>query len=981
VTFNAPHLRRAPRPAVIIPIVVLVILIILVLTVGQNLYIDLLFFRSVHYSNVFSTVLWTRLLLFVIVGLLGAVAVGANVVLAYVLRPTYVPMSPEQQQLEGYRVNLQPYRKALLILLAGVFGIFFGAAAQHRWSTVQLFLHGQSFHQKDPQFHRDVSYYMFTLPFERMILTYLFAAVFVSFVIAAILHYLYGGIRIQTRGEKVSAAAKAHLSVLLGLFVLLKAFAYYLDRYGLMFSGRGKVTGAGYADVHATLPAKNILLVIAILCAILFFANAFRRGFALPAIAFGLLVLSSIVIGGLYPFLVQQFQVGPNAINKEAKYIGRNIAATRTAYGIEPKDPKTGQGTVVTTSYPASTPSATAVSTDKANVPNTRLLDPAKLQATYEQLQQLRSYYGFGPSLDVDRYTIDGKEQTYLVAAREVDLTGLAASQKNWPNEHLVYTHGQGFVAAPVNTVDPNSGQPQFAVQDIPPTGPTKASAPSITIDQARVYYGELSPNYSIVDTKQKEVDGLQAANYTYDGTGGVDVGSKLFRRLALAVHFKDYNLFFSSAVNKSSQILFNRDPRERVGKVAPWLRLDGDPYPAMIGGRLTWIVDGYTTSDNYPYSERVSLGSATTTTTTQTASNVSSQNGQVNYIRNSVKATVDAFTGKVTLYAFEQGKPDPVLDTWEKVFPGSVQPESKISPELLAHIRYPEDLFNVQRELLTRYHVSDPKAFFQQGDFWEVPEDPTVDNGGTAQPPYYSTSQFPGQTQPTFNLETSLNFKGRPNLAAVAAVSSDPADYGTIRILDLPNTTNINGPRNVENQIQSDTSFKPTLTLLNQNGSSVVRGNLQALPVGGGFLFVQPFYAQGEGNQKYPTLKYVVVVYGDRVGFAANLQDAVSQALAGGGQATTAPSTTPSTTPSTSPSTSPTATPSSNAPSTTPSATPTTGPSGGSSLGALAQQVSTDANAVRAAQASGDLAKISAAQAKYSADLAKLVAALNLPG
>lgn len=968
MTFTAPRLRRAPRAAVVLPIVALFIVVILLLTVGQNIYIDLLFYRSVHFSNVFSTILWTRIVLFVVVGLIGAIAVGANVVLAYVLRPAYVPMSPEQQQLEAYRVLVQPFRKILLIVVAGVFGIFFGAAAQGRWQTVQLFLNGQSFGVKDPQFKRDVSYYMFTLPFERMIQTYLFAAVFVSFLVAAALHYVYGGIRVQTRGEKVSAAAKAHLSVLIGLFVLLKAFAYYLDRYGLMFAGRGKVTGAGYADVHATLPAKTILLFIAIVCAGLFFANAFRRGFALPAIGFGLLVLASIVIGGLYPFLVQQFQVGPNAINKEAKYIGRNIAATRDAYGIQPKDPTTGHGTVITTDYPAAVPTSTAVKADTANVPNTRLLDPAKLQPTYEQLQQLRSYYGFGTSLDVDRYAIGGTEQTYLVAAREVDLNGLAPNQKNWPNEHLVYTHGQGFVAAPVNTVDPNSGQPRFTVQDIPPTGADKSSPPAIPIDQARVYFGELSPKYSVVNTKQKEVDGLQETN-SYDGNGGVKVGGKLFRRLALAVHFKDYNLFFSSALNSSSQIMYDRAPRDRVAKVAPWLRLDGDPYPAMIDGRLTWIVDGYTTSDNYPYSERVSLGSATDTTT-KVASNVASQSGQANYIRNSVKATVDAFTGKVTLYSFEQGKKDPLLRTWEKVFPHTVQPESSIPAELREHFRYPEDLFTVQRELLTRYHVSDPKRFFSGSDFWEVPEDPTVDTGVSAQPPYYSTSQFPGQSQPTFNLVTSLNFRSRPNLAAVAAVSSDPADYGTIRVLDLPDTTNINGPRNVENQIQSDTAFKPTLTLLNQNGSSVVRGNLQALPVGGGFLFIQPFYAQGEGNQKYPTLKYVVAVLGDKVGFAANLNDAVTQAVSGGGGVTSPGSTAPPST--TSPSPGPTATA---GPTATPTAVPPT-----TNVGTLAEQVAADANAVRAAQASKDLAKISAAQAKYSADLAKLVTALNLP-
>ena len=959
MTFSAPRVRPPlPRPRIVIPIVVAIVLLILLATVGQNIYVDLLFFKSVQFTNVYATQIWTRVVLFVVAGLLGAIALGINLVLAYKIRPAYVPMTLQQRQLEVLRQGIRRFLLPILIAITALIGLFFGVAAQHRWTTVQLFLHGQSFGQKDPQFHRDISYYMFTLPFERMLLTYLFAAVTVSFLLAAGVHFLYGGIQVRPnrRIPAVSPAAKAHLSVLLGIFIVLKAFAYYLDRYSLMFSGRGRVTGAGYTDVHATLPSKNILIGIAIICALMFFANAFRRGFALPTISFALLALSAILIGGAYPALMQQFKVKPNEISREAAYIQRNINATQVAYGIVPKDAQHPDGTVLTTQYTAATPAASDVQSDTANVPNARLLDPAQLQATYEQLQQLRSYYGFSPSLDIDRYTVNGIEQAYLVAAREVDLSGLSGNQKNWPNEHLVYTHGQGFVAAPVTSVDPVSGQPLFTVQDIPPTGTDKASPPTIPIDQARVYYGELSPAYSVVNTQQKEVDGLDAANYSYSGTGGVDVGGKLFRRLALAIHFQDYNLFFSSAIDSSSQILYNRDPRTRVGKVAPWLKMDGDPYPAMINGNLTWIVDGYTTSDNYPYSERVSFGQATSDTTTATKSNVDSQSGQVNYIRNSVKATVDAFTGKVTLYAFEQGKADPVLRTWEKVFPGTVQPEASIPADLREHLRYPEDLFKVQRELLTKYHVTDPKAFYTQGDFWEVPDDPSSDVQA-AQPAYYSMTQMPGQSKPTFNLTTSLTFKSRPNLAAVASVSSDQADYGTIRVLDLPDTTNINGPRNVENQIQSDTAFKPTLTLLNQNGSSVVRGNLQALPVGGGFLFVQPFYAKGNGTQTYPTLKYVVVVYGDHVGFAPTLQAAVTQALSGGG-GTTAPTTPTTPTSPTSPST---------------SAPPT-------NVGALAERVAADAQAVRDARASQDLKRIADAEAKYSADLAALVKALNLP-
>jgi len=965
VTFNAPRLRNGPRPAVLLPIVLVLALIVLALTVGTNLYVDLLFYRAVHFSEVFSTVLATRVVLFAVAAVLAATVLGTNLVLGYLLRPPYVPMSPEQQNLESYRVALQPYRKALLVLVSAIFGVLFGMAAQGRWTTWQLWLHGQQFGVKDPQFHRDISYYAFTLPFERMVLGYAFAAIILSGLVTVGMHYLYGGIRLQTRGQKVSAAAKAHLSVLLGIFVLLKAAAYWLDRYGLNFSPRGRVTGAGYTDVHATLPSKNILVVIAVLCAGLFFANAFRRGSALPAISFGLLVLSAVVIGGIYPAIVQQFKVKPNEINREATYIGRNITATRTAYGIVPRDTQNPGGSVVETPYTASAaPATAAVRNDKTTVPNARLLDPQKLQPTFEQLQQVRSYYGFAQTLDVDRYTVAGAQNSYVVAARELDLTGLQPDQRNWPNEHLTYTHGQGFAAAQTGNVDPTNGRPIFSVKNIPATG--NNGPPPIPITQPRIYYGEKSPTYSIVDSTQNEIDGPDQADYHYNGSGGVKLGSKLFRRLAFSLHFKDYQLYFSSAVNSNSKIMYNRNPRDRVGKVAPWLRLDGDPYPAVVGGRIVWIVDGYTTSNGYPYSERVSFGDATADSTTNTA-NVSPQGGQINYIRNSVKATVDAFDGTVTLFAFEQGHPDPVLRTWEKVFPHSVQAESAIPTELRAHLRYPEDLFKVQRDLLVTYHVTDPQAFFRGGDFWSVPPDPTIKNNQTVlQPPYYIEAQVPGQSSVQFNLTTSLNFRQRPNLAAFVAVSSDPVDYGTIRVLDLPNQTVINGPGNVESAIQSDARFGPTLTLLDQQGSQIIIGNLLTLPVGDSFLFVEPFYAEATSGQTFPTLKYVVVVYGDKVGFAPTLADAVSQALAGGGGVTIPtqgnnPTTSTSPPPASSQSPGPTA------------------PVG--NIGVLADKVKADADAVRAAQGSGDLAKINVAQQQYSRDLASLVAGLNLPG
>jgi uncharacterized membrane protein (UPF0182 family) len=934
-----------------------VIVLILLATVGTGLLVDLDFFDEVHHSNVFTTILWTRVLLFFLAALLGALAVGVNLVVGYAFRPAYVAPSQEQRQLEAYRLAIGGFRRVLTIVVTALGALVFGLVGQGRWETWLLYLHGQSFGETDAQFHRDISYYTFTLPFERMVLGFLLAAVIVSIIVATAIHYLYAGIRTQVSTGRFSNAARAHLSVLLGLLLVLKACFYWLDRYSLVFSNRGESTGASYTDVHASIPARTILVFVAIICALLFFANAVRPRTTLAAAGFVTMALSALLVGGAFPFAVQQLHVKPNAINLEATYISRGIQATRQAYRIEPSTQP--GGTVDTTSFNAPTePVASAVTPTATNIANARLLDPNKLQQTFEQLQQIRSYYSFPQQLDIDRYTVDGQEQSYVIATRDVNLAGI--QQKNWPNEHLVYTHGTGIVAAETSQIDAN-GRPVFAVKGLPATGSDGVSAPPITITQPRIYYGELSPKYSVVDTKQPEVDGTGTADYHYQGDGGVAMGSKLGTRLVMALHFKDYNLLFSSAVTKSSRIMYYRDPRERVQKVAPWLTLDGDPYPAVIDGRIEWIVDGYTTTDDYPYSQRVSLSGTTTTAANLDASNVATQSSRdINYIRNSVKATVDAYTGKVTLYAFEQGTPDPILRTWEKIFPGVITPESQIPADLRAHFRYPEDLFNIQRNLLAKYHVTDPKAFFNGNGFWQVANDPVTP--ATAQASYYQEFQMPGESGPEFNLATSLTFNQRPNLAAFVAVSSDPADYGTIRVLQLPDSSVINGPANVEAAIRSDPQFGSQYTLLNQNGSKIISGNLLTLPVGGGLLFVQPFYTQATGttsatsNDSFPLLRYVVVVYGDKVGYASTLAGAISAAV--GGAAATTPVTSP--TLPTSP--------------TTP--TPSTTPPVSGSVAALQAQVSADFAAAAAALSSGNLGAYQAAVAKAQSDYQKLLAA-----
>ena len=979
------------RLRVIVPLLVVLLLVILFLALTP-VYTDLLFYRSVNFSRVFTTVLWTRVLLFVLFGAVMAIAVGTNLVLAYRLRPPVRPLSVEQQNLERYRTAIEPYLLVILLAVTALFGLAAGLSASGKWRTWLQWVNGQSFGVRDPQFHRDISYYTFTYPFQRFLLGFLLSAVILSLLVAVVTHYLFGGIRIQsprdrTSGpltERVTPAAKAHLSVLLGLLALLKAWGYYLDRFGLVFSSRGVVsTGAGYTDIHAVLPAKLILLFISLACAALFIYNIFQRGWTLPLLGAGILVLSAVVIGGIYPAIVQQFQVKPNEASKEAPYIERNIQATRAAYGITTRN-ASGATTVVMnpTAYPAKTEvTANAVRADVGTVSNVRLLDPNKLSPTFTQLQQLKGYYGFPDTLDIDRYTTgagSGTTRDYIVSVRELDQSGLAPSQRNWINEHLTYTHGKGFVAAPANTVE--GGKPVFAEKNLPPSGP-------LNIKESRIYFGELSSEYSIVGTKQAEIDGPTSdadpdsqITTSYDGDGGVSIGSP-FKRFVFAVRFGEKNILFSSDITDHSRILYERNPRDRVAKVAPWLTLDGDPYPAIVNGRVTWILDGYTTSDGYPYSDRNALGEVTADAVT--GQNRAQQgSNQINYLRNSVKATVDAYDGTVTLYAFDET--DPVLRTWMRAFPGTVKPAKEIPAALRAHFRYPEDQFKVQRDVLAQYHVTDPHAFYSQEDFWAV--SPAPDDTNKDQPPFYVYSQLPNRSAPSFNLTSPLISRRSSKLAAYVAVSSDPGNYGQFEVLRLPQGVTINAPAQAQNLIE--TNGEAAQKLLAWRGSSsnptirTIEGNLLTLPIAGGLVYIEPYYVQAKGASGYPTLQGVAVAFGDKIALEDSLQLALDKVFGpgagdpaagagiggGAGGSTGPPATTP---PSGGATTSPSATAS------PPTTSPSVAPSGASPE--LLQAIG-DLNAARTAESQA-LAKSPPDWAAFGAartDEDKAVARIN---
>lgn len=878
--------RRGPLP---IAIGVLVAIGVALVSVS-GFYADWLWFKSVNFTSVWSTLLLTKIGLFVVAGLITAALILFNIIIAYKRRPLYVPMTVEADNLERYRAQIEPIKRWVVLGLAVALFYFAGTSGSLLWSTWLLFKNSTPFGTTDPQFNMDISFFAFRLPFWQTLIAWAISTLVLSIISSSVVHYLYGGIRLQVREDRTTVAARVQLSVLLGGVVLLKAVAYWFDRYALALKESKLITGLTYTDVNAVLPAKAILAAIAVLCSLLFFANIVRRSWVLPAAGTALLVISSVLIAGIYPGAIQQFQVKPSESSKEAPYIQRNIDATRTAYGLDDVQIDDYQATL--------TASAGQLADDAATIANIRLMDPNVLSATFRQLQQIKPYYAFPESLDFDRYTIDGVKRDVVVAVRELNIDGNPS--RNWINDHLVYTHGFGFVAAYANARDAD-GKPSFAVGDLPPTKGLGDFEP-------RIYFGENVPDYSIIGGVKTDSpvefdypDDASAngqKNYTYKGTGGVPVGS-LINKLVFALKYQEQKLLLSSLINKDSKILFERNPRERVAKVAPWLTLDGDPYPAIIGGKVLWIIDGYTTSAGYPYSKQISLSSATNDALTANSSAVTAQRNQsVNYLRNSVKATVDAYDGTVTLYQWDEK--DPVLATWSKAFPGTVTPKSKISKDLMSHIRYPEDMFRVQREILSSYHVQTAAAFYGGQDFWRVPRDPsTFGANAGAQPPYYLTLQMPGDKKPEFALTTPFVPRGgRENLSAFAVVNSDAGpNYGKIKVLQLPRSTNIAGPSQVASNFEAKPEVANSLSLLRRGGSDVVLGNLLTLPVGGGLLYVQPVYVRATANSAaYPLLQKVLVSFGDQIGYGDTLKGALDQVFGGNSGTTSASGSTTTT-------------------------------------------------------------------------------------
>jgi uncharacterized membrane protein (UPF0182 family) len=886
-----PTIERRRRPSnrriLLIALAAIVAVLLVSLRGIAGFYTDYLWFQELGYTDVWRGLLLAKALPTAVFTVVFFLLILGNLIIADRLQPRFRPAGPEEELVERYRQFIGPYAGRVRLGVAAFLAVVAASGLTSQWNAWILFRHRVPFGGPgDPQFGADIGFYVFTLPFLRFIFEWTFAALVIILLVTAVAHYLNGGIRVQGPLQRVTPQVKAHLSVLLGAMALLKAFGYWLQRFELSFSGRGAVQGASYTDVKAELPALNMLIIISIAAAVLFFVNRWLKGWVLPIIAVGLWSFVSVIIGGIYPTIVQKASVEPNELQKESKYIQRNIAATRKGFGLEAV-------TLKDFNYKEDL-TAAAIRSNEGTIDDLRLWDPDILKDTYTQLQQVRSQYTFG-DVDIDRYTIDGKVRQVVLSARELNLDKLPS--QTWQNRHLVYTHGYGVVASPSNGVTYPDGAPQFLVKDIPPQGA------GIEITQPAIYYGENLPGYAFVKTKLKEFDYPREgsdATTTYAGKGGVKVGN-LLRRTALFLRFGDIKVLISGQITSNSRALYLRDIRDRVSKAAPFLKFDADPYPVVLGGRVLWVIDAYTVSDRYPYSQSYS----------PTGDRLDPESGlqtRLNYVRNSIKATVDAYDGTVKFYVYDDvNNPDPIVRAYRKAFPKLFTDRSQMPAGLVDHLRYPEDLFRVQTDRYAAYHVTDPGTFYQNARAWAVSQDPgsgvlqsATPSTQAVQPatpgrpavtptrrdrmdPYYLQMRLPGQEKEGFLILEPFvpvpSGNSEPtNLTAFMVAKSDPAEYGRLEAYTMPGGQAVKGPEQVDSLINSTPEFSRQRTLLDARGSQLVQGSLLLVPVEQSILYIRPLYVQAIGPTQLPEFRLVAAVYGNRAVISDSVAGALSQ-------------------------------------------------------------------------------------------------------
>ncbi len=823
-----PTMGRGPRNWLIA--LGVVVLLVILGSIGKNIYTEWLWFDNLGFSSVYKTILLTKVWLFFAAALVFFALLWGNIALARRLSPKIELPIPIPGQIA----------KIGLVMASVFLSTIFGAIASGNWEAILRFFNAQPFGTFDPIFGRDVAFYIFALPVYRFLQGWLVGAVVMTLIAIAAIY----GINFAVRGAKFTftPAIKGHILGLGATIFLLISWHYRLNILELVSSPGGLIYGAAYADVGARLPALWILIGVAAICAVLLVVNVFRRGFRLSFVSIGVWIAATIVVGSIYPALIQRLQVDPNELAMETPYLEHNITMTREAFGL---------GEIEESLFPAEeTFSHEDIENNPDIINNIRLWDHRPLKDTYNQIQFIRLYYDF-LDVDVDRYTIDGQYQQVMLGARELSPEKLPSEAQRWVNQRLQYTHGYGLAMSPVTDFTAE-GQPELLIRDVPPTG-------VIEVDRPEIYYGEKTTGYVIVNSNTPEFDYPTEEDipvYTrYQGEGGVPLSS-FIRKLCYAWQFGEINILISGELTPGSRIQYYRNIQARVRHVAPFLRLDGDPYLVVDDGRLVWIQDAYTTADNYPYSQPFQQG--------------------FNYIRNSVKVVISAYDGSMKFYVFDPD--DAVINTYEAIFPTLFSPMEEMPQSLREHMRYPEDLFMVQAEMYLTYHMDDPRVFYNKEELWSLPNELYY---GSQQPmeAYYVIMRLPGEERPEFLLMLPFTPANKPNLTAWMAARSDGEEYGKLLAYNFPKGEQIDGPTQVEARIDNDPTISEQLTLWGQRGSMVIRGNLLVIPIEDSLLYIEPIYLQAEALA-FPELKRVIVASGDSLAMEESLEAALAAVL-----------------------------------------------------------------------------------------------------
>ena len=902
--FRLPKFGRPSRGRILVSVLVGVVLLLVFSARGlSSFYVNVLWFNGVGFSDVYWGILRSKVELAVIFSLGCFAFLWLNLLIADKVAPLTLPNTPEDQTVMRIREATAKSRGKLRIALALLIGLMLGLPASAQWQDWLMFRHRQAFSDGDPLFKANVGFYVFRLPFAQFVVSWAFGALVLVTIVVTAFHFINGSIRPQDRVQRVSPQAKVHLSVLVAAGTLLRAANYWLSKYELTSSQRGVVRGALYTDVNAQLPALNLMILVSLAVTALLLWNIRQRGWRLPAMAIGLWVVVALVAGTVYPAVIQRFVVQPNVSTREIPYIQRNIAATKKAMGISNVERVDASFNEIGTDD---------VTADDAALRDVRQLDPVQMKDRFALDQGLTSFYRV-TDLDVDRYAVDGRIQQVLVAARELNPGGIP--NRTWVSRHLIYTHGCGVIAAPAS-VATDDGRPSYV---------------DLNVTKPQIYFGDGLDGYAVVKTSQQEQACPDTKKSAYAAEGGIRFNS-IIRKLALAVNFGEFNLFGSNLITDNSEILLERDVRSRVKKIAPFLHFDADPYPVVVDGSVQWVIDAFTTTNRYPYAETASIS--------QLGSD-SGLNHTFNYVRNSVKAVVDAYSGEVTLYVMDTK--DPIIRMWASAFPKMFTKKSEVPPALAAHFRYPEDLFRVQTNLFGRYQFDDATLFFNRDAAWSVAQAPSTEPEGSSATgsitpgvdapgavdsidasdsnvqrfsPYYSIFHAPGTQTDIGEFSMVRPFvpfsadDSRKELRSLMVVSSDPKNYGKITVYDVKAPLPP-GPATVAAEFESEPTISQTITPLDQRGSRVMYGDLQFVPVGKGLVYLRPMFVLPDGeDSKQIFVRKVLGSYNGKSVIGNSLTDVIAQLFpgfsmnlgdrVGGGSSTGSTSTTVPGTPTT---------------------------------------------------------------------------------